>query len=351
MAVSTETRLLAPPPEDNPCGCLQELETLSVKPQERYKFIRSIGFGGMKGVLLVYDRDTCREVAMAIIPDFRDRDHSCLERFVREAKLTAQLEHPNIVPVHDIGIDASGSPYYTMTYLRGSSLAVILKRLRKRDEATMRQYNLERRLQIFLRVCNAVNYAHSRKVCHLDLKPENINIGEFGEVMLLDWGLAAETDDEGHIKLPPGWNPKGTPGYMPPEQIDRHSKIPVGYASDIYTLGALLYAMLALSPPFLGSSELEILRKTMTQIPCRPSKAAPKGIRVPPTLEKICARAMDRDPRRRYATVSDFRRDIVNFHNNLLNRAMWTWPLRLLLAGTMLAVLLELAILIHSFLQ
>ena len=90
-------------------------ESLPVKPRgERYKFIRSIGFGGMKAVLLVEDRDTGREVAMAMIPDFRDRPHRELERFVGEARITAMLEHPNIVPVHDIGIDASGAPYFTM---------------------------------------------------------------------------------------------------------------------------------------------------------------------------------------------------------------------------------------------
>ena len=106
------------------------LASLPLKPQERYKFIRSIGFGGMKGVLLVHDRDTGRDVAMAIMPDFRDRPAHDLNRFVREALITARLEHPNIVPVYDLGIDALGSPFFTMKYLHGSSLAVVLRRLR-----------------------------------------------------------------------------------------------------------------------------------------------------------------------------------------------------------------------------
>ena len=103
------------------------LAALPVKPQDRYKFIRSIGFGGMKGVLLVHDQDTERDVAMAIMPDFRDRPRRDLNRFVREAHITAKLEHPNIVPVHDIGIDGSGSPFFTMKYLHGQTLAMILR--------------------------------------------------------------------------------------------------------------------------------------------------------------------------------------------------------------------------------
>ena len=153
-------------------------ESLPVKPRgDRYKFIRSIGFGGMKVVLLVEDRDTGREVAMALMPDFRERPRRDLERFVSEARITARLEHPGIVPVHDIGIDASGSPYFTMKYLRGILLDKVIKRLRAADPATVARYTLFRRLQIFVRVCNAVDFAHSRGVCHLDIKPSNINIG------------------------------------------------------------------------------------------------------------------------------------------------------------------------------
>ena len=131
------------------------LDSLPLKPQDRYKFIRSIGFGGMKGVLLVHDRDTGRDVAMAIMPDFRDRPVRDLNRFVREAKITAKLEHPNIVPVYDIGIDALGSPFFTMKYLHGSTLAVILRRLRSGDAAVEQEYPQHRLIQVFLRICNA----------------------------------------------------------------------------------------------------------------------------------------------------------------------------------------------------
>ena len=165
------------------------IASLPLKPQDRYKFIRSIGFGGMKGVLLVHDRDTGRDVAMAIMPDFRDRPVSDLNRFVREARITARLEHPNIVPVYDIGIDLSGSPFFTMKYLRGATLAVVLKRLRSKDAATMENFSQTRLLQLFVRICNAVAFAHSMDVCHFDLKPGNIHCGDFGEVQVIDWGL------------------------------------------------------------------------------------------------------------------------------------------------------------------
>ena len=164
--------------------------SLPIKPQERYKFLRSIGFGGMKSVLLVFDTDTGREVAMAIMPDFRERPRVDLERFVREARLTAQLEHPNIVPVHDLGVDSSGSPFFTMKYLHGQSLASVLRRLKKEDPETVHRFSQLRLLQVFIRICNAIEFAHSQGICHLDLKPENVNIGEYGEVLVLDWGLA-----------------------------------------------------------------------------------------------------------------------------------------------------------------
>ena len=204
------------------------LDRLPHKPQERYRFIRSIGFGGMKGVLLVHDTDTDREVAMAIMPDFRERPRADLERFVGEALLTARLEHPNIVPIHDIGVDSNGSPYFTMKYLRGQSLSRLISRLRDGETEMVEKYTLYRRLQIFQRICNAVDFAHSRHCCHLDIKPGNVNIGDFGEVVVLDWGLASPLDDRGRAMLSGDRRAKVTPGYMPPEFISPETADTVG---------------------------------------------------------------------------------------------------------------------------
>ena len=168
----------------------KDIENLTSKPPGKYKFIRSIGFGGMKAVLQVGDKDTTRNVAMAIIPDFDDRPKQDVNRFIREARITARLEHPNIVPIHDIGSDLNGSPYFTMKYLRGHSLAVTLKKLNQGDPEALKQYTLPRLLRTFVKVANAIAFAHSKQIIHLDLKPENVHVGDFGEVLVLDWGLA-----------------------------------------------------------------------------------------------------------------------------------------------------------------
>ena len=275
------------------------LASLPLKPQERYKFIRSIGFGGMKGVLLVNDRDTGRDVAMAIMPDFRDRPLRDLNRFVREAKITAKLEHPNIVPVYDIGIDASGSPYFIMKYLRGCTLSVILQRLRAGDPETVEKFPQLRLLQLFLRVCNAVDFAHSMNICHFDLKPGNVHVGDFGEVQVIDWGLSGDvsTGVAGQIK--------GTPGYMAPELIS--GKGTPDKAVDIYALGGILYAILTLDSPFAGLPQAEVLRRAAAGKLVPPSLC---GQQISPVLEAICLKAMAWDPAERYQSVAEMRSDI-----------------------------------------
>ena len=297
---NTKTRVLAEEelPGNVPDGDGGELATLPVKPQERYKFIRTIGFGGMKGVLLVFDQDTGREIAMAIMPDFRERPKADLERFVREAKLTAKLEHPNIVPVHDIGIDASGSPYFTMKYLHGQSLAAMLRKLAKGDPETVSHYGLARMLQIFIRICNAIEFAHSQGICHLDLKPENVNLGDFGEVLVLDWGLARSLRPAvfggiyapNDLDQPPAGRVKGTPGYMAPEQAaGKNSQ--KSFRTDVYALGAILYSILTYCNPLEG-----VFRRTVTGELPPPSEVAPDDRYIPGALEAICLKAMAVQP-------------------------------------------------------
>ncbi len=305
------------------------LSTLPVKPQERYRFIRSIGFGGMKGVLLVADSDTSREVAMAIMPDFRERPRADLERFVREAKLTAGLEHPNIVPVHDIGIDESGSPYFTMKYLHGQSLASALRKVHKGEPAAVARYGQMRLLQILIRICNAIEFAHSQGVCHLDLKPENVNLGDYGEVLVLDWGLArsirpAAAGGIASPNSPEGavdHRVKGTPGYMAPEQVRPSKEFPVGFRSDIYALGSILYAMLSLSNPLARLPMEEVFRRTVSGEVPPPSEAAPEGRYVPAALDAICRKAMAPNPADRYATVAEMREDIFAFQTGYVPKA------------------------------
>ena len=331
--------------------------TLPIKPQERYKFLRSIGFGGMKSVLLVFDSDTGREVAMAIMPDFRERPRADLERFVREAKLTAQLEHPNIVPVHDLGVDSSGSPFFTMKFLHGQSLASVLRRLKKEDPETVHRFSQLRLLQVFIRICNAIEFAHSQGICHLDLKPENVNIGEYGEVLVLDWGLARSLNPESPVASPnvedvdANGHVKGTPGYMAPEQIRITHEHPVGFASDIYALGGILYAMLTLSNPLAALPMEEILRRTVSGEIAPPGAAAPDDRHVPAALEAICQKAMALNPDNRYQSVAELREDIFAFQTGYVPKAENASPLKhagMFLGRNRLIVLLLLTLILAA---
>ena len=293
---------------------------LPLKPQDRYKFIRSIGFGGMKGVLLVHDRDTDREMAMAIMPDFRERSASELERFAREAYMTARLEHPNIVPVYDIGIDESGSPFFTMKYLRGLSLETLLQRLKRGDTPENKEFPLSRLLLIYLRICNAVGFAHSRGICHMDLKPSNVKIGDFGETFVFDWGLACQLDENGSITQELG-GMRGTPGYMAPEQFDLRSGFAPGVRSDIFSLGAILYSILALASPFGKGPVEEIARQTVSGRIPKPSEKAPDFWSVPASLEAVALKAMSPHPLDRYTSVKALRDDIIAFSGGFATKA------------------------------
>ena len=322
------------------------LEALPKKTQERYQLIRSIGFGGMKCVLLVHDRDTNREIAMALMPDFKERPARDTEQFIREARITAYLNHPNIVAVHDIGMDDNGAPYYTMSYLRGLPLTTVLKRIRENRPFETSYYTLDRRLRIFQRVCNAVNYAHSINICHLDIKPDNVNVGEFGEIRLFDWGLACETDEKGNALLK-GSALKGSPGYMSPEQISTNPEAPaVGKSSDIFSLGALLYTLLCFTPPFSGKSNEEVLFNTMTRDPLPFSKAAPKGTFIPRELELICRKALAKDPAQRFASVSEMRQAVMSFQSKSFQksferqRSKYFWSVVILLGFILCALAL-----------
>lgn len=305
------------------------------KPQERYSFIRSIGFGGMKSVLLVHDADTDREVAMAMMPDFRERPEADLQRFVREAKLTAHLEHPYIVPVHDIGTDRSGSPYFTMKYLKGLPLSTLISRLHQGDPQTLAEYPPSRMLRLFTRICQAVEYAHAQGYCHLDLKPANVNVGEYGDTYILDWGLARAVDSRGvAVSEVCAIRAAGTPGYMAPEQITSELGHPVGVKSDIYALGALLYTILALKSPAADFDKDEVLQRTVNGSFPMPSEIAPEGRPVPASLEAVVKRAMAPDPADRYDSVRALWTEIIAFTSGFATVAEHASPFKRLLLFT-----------------
>jgi len=155
-----------------------------------------IAEGGMGTIFEMQDGTLGRKLAMKRMHERGGFDEAARQRFQREAKVLALLEHPNIIPIHELGTDEDGIPYYTMKLVRGQDLGDILETLRKEDPDAVSRYGMDRLLGIFLKVCDAVAFAHSKGVIHRDLKPANIMVGEFGEVLLMDWGLAKFLGEE-----------------------------------------------------------------------------------------------------------------------------------------------------------
>jgi serine/threonine-protein kinase len=279
--------------------------------EERYGQAELIAVGGMKRIFKVLDRHGNRHVAMARLHE--DASELLFDPFIREARLTALLEHPNIISVHDVGVDKEGQPYFTMDLKVGDGLDVVLRKALADGGGP-----LSDRLDVFLKVCDAITYAHSRDVIHLDLKPANIQVGHYGEVLVCDWGLGKliggtdEIDDD--VLLNPDLlngmtlygQVKGTPGYMAPEQIrgDARDK-----RTDIYALGALLYAVLTCRPPLAGDTDT-MLQAAVSGDVVPPTK---RGSGIPEALSAVVMKAMALKPVDRYASVSDLITDVRAF--------------------------------------
>ena len=343
-------------------------EVLSQRPgEEKYVVASEIARGGMGVILRAVDRDIRRDVAMKVL--LSERKDRSRERFVEEAQIAGQLEHPNIVPVHDLGVDADGRLFFTMKLVQGKSLGELLDQRRRPEIAAQMaadpqaapEHSLARSLQVYLAVLNAIAFSHDRGVIHRDLKPDNVMVGDFGEVLVMDWGLAKVTRRTGSAKawthqhvratnlgqlaagrgkgrtplvLPePGRSLatderlktlvegfasqseeidgkaiEGTPAYMAPEQA-RGELSEVDERSDIYSLGAILYELLTLSPPVRGRSVRAILDDVVAGRILEPESRAPERT-IPPELSAIAMKALARDKETRYQTVLELRRDI-----------------------------------------
>jgi serine/threonine-protein kinase len=270
-------------------------------PSGRYQTIRRLGKGGMGEVMAVRDLVIGREVALKRIRRNAPSD-AVVRRFLREAAIQARLDHPAIVPVHDIGEDRSGAPYFTMKRLSGTTLASIL-------DGDRAGYPPQRLLRAFAEVCLAIEFAHVRGIVHRDLKPENIVLGDYGEVYVLDWGVAkvtsggdhdAELGDSG-IVAPGGTQVGasiGTPGYMAPEQI--LGEADVDGRADVYALGCVLFEIVAgqmLHPTGEAGN-----RSVLAGGDARPSARAPWRD-VPPELDRLCVEATAGDRSARLASA------------------------------------------------
>jgi serine/threonine protein kinase len=246
----------------------------------RYVLREELGRGGMGAVYAAEDRELGRQVALKVLPPWDGSGASAAaERLRQEARILAQLEHPGIVPIHDAGVLPDGRVFYAMKRVEGRRLDQVRADAARSDL-----------LRLFLKVCDPVAFAHSRQVIHRDLKPENVLVGAFGEVLVLDWGIARMRSAECEVR---NAEVAGTPGYMAPEQAAGKEG---DERTDVYGLGGILYFLLVGRAPGAEPAAPRRLDRSITK-----------------PLEAICMKALARDPAARYGAVADLQADVARF--------------------------------------
>lgn len=305
---------------------LAHLQADGTAERKRYVVIREIARGGMGKVLEVEDTELRRSVALKVLRKELIGRRDVVERFLEEAQITGQLEHPNIVPVHEMGVDGAGNLYFTMKYVEGQSLSEVLLKLREGNRDVRRDYPVLKLLDTFIKICEGMAFAHNRGVIHRDLKPANIMVGKFGEVQVMDWGVAKivgkevkrATDKVVLTDRLEGGSAHtmigaviGTPSYMSPEQA-RGEIEKMGPPTDIFSLGIILYEMLALRSPWTGKTSDEVLDQVRDLMPQKPSLRNPEA-EVPAELERLCMKCLEKAPEDRVGTVKELADNVRNF--------------------------------------
>jgi len=309
-------------PVDSSGGVKAALTTVS--GVERYERRKLLGEGGMGAVWLSSDRRIGRRVAMKVVRSDLIDQVDAVTRFLREARVQGQLEHPAVPPVYDVGTDESGAAFFTMKRVRGVTLTEVIEGWVENEPEVLERFTVRRMLTDFAQVCLAVDFAHRHGVVHRDLKPDNIMFGGYGEVYVLDWGVAkilAERDerqgtihgiDVGELEArATGGSLLGTPAFMAPEQLlDEPTAGRPG--CDVYSLGCILFELLTGLPANDGETVRDVITNTLRGLEVTPSTRAPYRP-VAPELEEICVRATARQPDQRYQSARELH-DAVERH-------------------------------------
>jgi CRP-like cAMP-binding protein/tRNA A-37 threonylcarbamoyl transferase component Bud32 len=310
----------APGPVERPAERPAEQQAARIMAQaSRFQNTGRIGAGGMGEVHKVYDQVLQRQVAMKNLLAELASSTTTTRRFLQEVLITAQLDHPNIVPVYDVGFHDGGSAFFVMKLVRGENLAT---RIRSHHGQPLTSRQLEGYLRIFLKVCEAVDFAHSRGVIHRDLKPSNIMVGPHGEVFVMDWGIALVRNDDSaqspeHVRTSQvalTEDPDmilGTAAYMAPEQA-RAETDDIDARTDIFALGGILYHILTSQPPYPGPElAVQIVLAGEANVP-HPARVV-QDRRLPPRLCRITMKALARRREDRYQSVAALAEDVEAF--------------------------------------